>query len=110
MYPIERRLGTFKGYIRNRARPEGSIAEAYMATKALTFCSKYIEITDHLSKEVCEHNSVLNIFNYSIRVTGKSWEEDKPKDLDKLVYYVLNNYPEILPYIKQVLSTAAYIS
>ena len=28
MYPIERLLGTSKGYVRNRARPEGSIAEA----------------------------------------------------------------------------------
>ena len=46
MYPIERRLGTFKGYVRNRARPEGSIAEAYIATEALTFSSKYIEIAD----------------------------------------------------------------
>ena len=46
MYPIERRLGTFKGYVRNRARPKGSIAEAYIATEALTFCSKYIETAD----------------------------------------------------------------
>ena len=50
MYPIERRLGTFKGYVRNRARPEGSIAEAYIATEALTFCSKYIEQLISLAK------------------------------------------------------------
>ncbi|XP_012840363.1 PREDICTED: uncharacterized protein LOC105960705 [Erythranthe guttata] len=30
MYPIERYLGTLKGYVRNKARPEGSIAEAYI--------------------------------------------------------------------------------
>jgi hypothetical protein len=28
MYPIERRLGTMKNLLRNRARPKGSIAEA----------------------------------------------------------------------------------
>ena len=100
MYPIERRLGTFKGYVRNRARPEGSIAEAYIAIEALTFCSKYIETADHLSKEVGEDNPGLNVFDCSIRVTGKSREDDKPKDLDKMVWYVLNNCPEILPYIK----------
>ena len=100
MYPIERRLGTFKGYVRNRARPEGSIAEAYIATEALTFCSKYIETADQLSKEVGEDNPGLNVFDYSVRVTGKSRQEDKPKDLDKMVWYVLNNCPEILPYIK----------
>ena len=74
MYPIERRLGTFKGYVRNRV--------------------------DQLSKEVGEDNPGLNVFDYSVRVTGKSRQEDKPKDLDKMVWYVLNNCPEILPYIK----------
>jgi len=46
MYPIERRLGTFKGYVRNIAKPDGSIAEAYITREALTFCSKYIETVD----------------------------------------------------------------
>ena len=92
MYPIERWLGTFKDYVRNRARPEGSIAEAYIATEALTFYSKYIETADQLSKEVGEDNPGLSVFDYSIRVIGKSRQGDKPKDLD--------NCPEILPYIK----------
>ena len=83
MYPIDRRLGTFKGYVRNRARTEGSIAEAYIATEALTFCSKYIETTDQLSKDMDEDNPGLNVFDYSVRVTGKSRQEDKPKDLEK---------------------------
>ena len=77
------------------ARPEGSIA-----TEALTFCSKYIETADELSKEVGEDNPELNVFYCSVRVTGKSRQEDKPKYLDKMVWYVLNNYPGILPYIK----------
>jgi hypothetical protein len=42
MYPIERRLGTLKNFVRNRAKPEGSIAEAYMASDTLTFCSRYM--------------------------------------------------------------------
>jgi len=43
MYPIERRLYTLKRYVRNRARPEGSIAEAYIANEYLTFCSMYMD-------------------------------------------------------------------
>ena len=43
MYPIERRLCTLKNFVRNRAKPEGSIAEAYMASDTLTFCSRYME-------------------------------------------------------------------
>lgn len=66
MYPIESRLGTFKGYVSNRARPEGSIAEVYITTEALTFCSKYIETADQLSKDVDEDNPGINVFDYSI--------------------------------------------
>jgi hypothetical protein len=43
MDPVERRLGTLKNFVRNRARPEGSIAEAYVANDTLTFCSRYME-------------------------------------------------------------------
>src|SRR3954463_15894696 len=72
MYPVERRLYTLKRYVRNRARPEGSIVQAYIATEVLTFCSKYIEIAYQLSKDVDEDNPGLNVFYYSVRVTGKS--------------------------------------
>jgi hypothetical protein len=46
MYPIERRLCTLKNFVRNRAKPEGSIAEAYVASDTLTFCSRYMEDMD----------------------------------------------------------------
>jgi hypothetical protein len=46
MYPIKRRLDTLKNFVRNRARPEGSIAEAYAASDTLTFCSRYMQDVD----------------------------------------------------------------
>ncbi|XP_047268139.1 uncharacterized protein LOC124898547 [Capsicum annuum] len=49
MYPIERYLGTIKSYVRNRACPEGSIAEAYIANECLKFCSRYLEGGDSRS-------------------------------------------------------------
>ncbi|KAL4021062.1 hypothetical protein IC575_019851 [Cucumis melo] len=42
MYPIERSLRTLKQYVRNKARPEGSIAEAFIMNECLTFCSMYL--------------------------------------------------------------------
>ena len=33
MYPVERRLCTLKHFVRYRARPKGSIAEAYVANE-----------------------------------------------------------------------------
>ncbi|XP_052623515.1 uncharacterized protein LOC111879950 [Lactuca sativa] len=43
MYPFERYMKKLKNYVRNKAKPEGSIAEGYVADEALTFCSMYLE-------------------------------------------------------------------
>jgi hypothetical protein len=42
MYFPERYLGKLKSYVRNKSRPEGSIAEGYLAEECLTFCSRYL--------------------------------------------------------------------
>ena len=42
MYPIERYLCKLKSYVRNRSRPEGSIAEGCLAEECLIFCSRYM--------------------------------------------------------------------
>ncbi|CAL9234078.1 unnamed protein product, partial [Arabidopsis halleri] len=43
MYPVERILGRFKSFVRNRAQPEGSICQQYLAEECLTFCSMYLD-------------------------------------------------------------------
>ncbi|KAK7286891.1 hypothetical protein RJT34_22229 [Clitoria ternatea] len=40
---LQEELGYLKSLVRNKARPEGSIAEGYIAEESLTFCSRYIE-------------------------------------------------------------------
>jgi hypothetical protein len=39
MYPVERYLRTLKGYVRNKAHPEGSIVEGYISEECMTFCA-----------------------------------------------------------------------
>ncbi|KAH7570487.1 hypothetical protein JRO89_XS05G0117500 [Xanthoceras sorbifolium] len=39
---IYRVLHRYKTYVKNKARPEGSIAEAYIVNESLTFCSMYL--------------------------------------------------------------------
>nr|GEZ64258.1 hypothetical protein [Tanacetum cinerariifolium] len=49
MYPFERHMKKLKGYVRNKAKPEGSIAEGYVAEEALTFSSHYFrDVTTNL--------------------------------------------------------------
>lgn len=38
-----RYLRVLKSYVRNKARPEGCIAEAYLADECMTFCSRYLQ-------------------------------------------------------------------
>ncbi|XP_020263064.1 uncharacterized protein LOC109839045 [Asparagus officinalis] len=42
MYPIERYLGFMKRLVRNRAHPEGSMAEGYVTNECHTFASCYM--------------------------------------------------------------------
>ena len=42
VFPNIRFFVRLKGYVRNRAHPEGSIAEGYIADECLTFCSRFI--------------------------------------------------------------------
>ncbi|KAI5348332.1 hypothetical protein L3X38_001219 [Prunus dulcis] len=42
MYPIERLLGELKKSVRNRAKPEGSIIEAWVQYESLTFCGIFV--------------------------------------------------------------------
>ncbi len=39
MYPMEFYTKTLKGYVRNKARPEGSMAKGYAIEEALGFCT-----------------------------------------------------------------------
>ena len=50
MYPMERYLKTVKGYVRNHARPEASMAEKYAIDEVLDFYTEYMQtyiITSH---------------------------------------------------------------
>ena len=42
-YGLNRYLGHLKSFVRNKARPEGSIAEGYLMEEILTFCSRYLD-------------------------------------------------------------------
>src|SRR4051812_9481517 len=72
MYPIERRLCTFKGTVRNNARVEACIAEACIVAKAFAFCSRYIldrKMRSNLGGRTEEVEK--SIFNHGVRLVGK---------------------------------------
>lgn len=61
MYPIERYLGKLKNFVRNKARPEANIAEAYLADECVVFCSRYIEGNISFNNHGTRHKETPNI-------------------------------------------------
>ncbi|XP_059669134.1 uncharacterized protein LOC132314273 [Cornus florida] len=43
MYSFERNMKVLKGYVKYRSKPEGCIAERYMAEECVQFCSEYMQ-------------------------------------------------------------------
>ncbi|KAK1665764.1 hypothetical protein QYE76_053923 [Lolium multiflorum] len=42
MMPFERLNGVIKGFVRNRARPDGSIAKGFLTYECISFCQNYL--------------------------------------------------------------------
>jgi len=51
-YPIERHLCVLKRYVRNKAKPKGSMAMGYMYDEALGFCMGYFSLYEHTRRRV----------------------------------------------------------
>ncbi|KAH7864273.1 hypothetical protein Vadar_027678 [Vaccinium darrowii] len=111
MYQFERYMKVLKGYVCNKARPEGSIAEGYIDTKCMTFCSMYFEGIETRFNRV-ERNyegdistgqgSGLAIFSQNARGLGAmKYDELNRNELAVAQAYVLNNCEEVYPYIEQ---------
>jgi len=116
MYPIERRLYTLKKSIRNKACPEGSIAEAYVVDKALTIYCRYMEDVEtrfnRLPRNVGfsdQSTYTIDVFGHGVNLIG-AYDYSYSEEIDQLVWYVLNNCDQAEKFIKYVLkSLSMYI-
>ncbi|XP_073301900.1 uncharacterized protein [Primulina huaijiensis] len=110
MYPIERYLGTLKSYVRNRSKPEGSIAEGYLAEECLTFCSFYL--ADYVETKFNQSTRndettigstfALDVFTASGYALGKAIATKfDDETLKKAHQYVLFNCHHVQSYIDE---------
>ncbi|GKE93012.1 hypothetical protein Tco_1574107 [Tanacetum coccineum] len=108
MFPFERYMKKLKGYVRNKAKPEGSIAEGYVAEEALTFSSHYFQdVTMKFNRPdrnvdppppTCQFQ-VFRSLCKSIGLWSVIWFD--AQELKKEIWYVLHNSPEIYMYRSQ---------
>ncbi|XP_065849621.1 uncharacterized protein [Euphorbia lathyris] len=108
MYPFERFLRTLKDFVKNKAQPEGSIAEAYIAKECLTFCSLYlrgVETKFNQEERNYDGDQVHDVggffvFTPSARPLGASkCTMLSQMEFDKIQWYILNNSAEIDDYL-----------
>lgn len=106
---INRMLGKLKGYVRNRARPEGSIVEGYIANEALTFCSMYFRNVETVfsrperNDDGGEANVKLSVFSQNARpFNGYKFLQLSEGEMEPIYWYILDNCEEIEPFRKYV--------
>ncbi|XP_068319542.1 uncharacterized protein [Pyrus communis] len=110
MYPIERYLQTLRRYVRNKGRPEGSIAEAYLVDECLSFCSMYLrDVESRRTRRGRNEDGIgrgvsggLSIFDSKgcYMGSGENVELDL-NVLDQCHRYILNNCDEVSPFRRQ---------
>jgi len=108
MYLVERYLRTVKGYVRNKAHLEGSIAEGYIVEECLTFCSKFLNVDTKLNRPEHHENMAVNepplglsIFaDMDYKSRGKNIDQIGPYELRKMRHYIITNREEASDWIK----------
>ncbi|BFG35205.1 hypothetical protein CerSpe_214790 [Prunus speciosa] len=96
MFPFERYMKVLKGYVQNRTRPEGCIAERYIAEEAVEFC------TEHLSDVSTVGVPSSQNMGVSKPLSGCTVSLIDMDLLNQAHLYVLENMEEVLPYIEYV--------
>ena len=103
---MNRALGQYRSYVKNKARPEGLIAEAYIVNELLSFGSLYLDSIETKFNHVdwnddgAERARGLSVFSQNVRPFGKAQSELSQQEIDIAHWYVLNNYDEVREYLK----------
>jgi hypothetical protein len=99
MYYMERYLGDLKSFVRNRSRPEGSIAEAYLVKESLTFCSRYLcSGVDTRMNRMTQNSDDIPSIGHPIG--GKKLISLDQKSQHQAHGYILFNCDEVQEYIR----------
>ncbi|XP_052297002.1 uncharacterized protein LOC127902216 [Citrus sinensis] len=94
MYPFERQMKILKDYVRNRDKPEGCIAESYIAEEVIEFCIEYLSEVDAIGIPPKNYRSNVGLpllGGCVVKIDRKLWVQAHR--------YVLKNTNEVQPYI-----------
>lgn len=97
MYPFERYFKSVKGFVRNLAKPEGSIAQGYQVEQALGFITEYMSEYNVTTRRIWDDKEEPTMVDEILEGKGK------PKILSEelrstMHAFVLDNSAHIEPY------------
>lgn len=70
-YPIERYLCVLKKYVRNRAKPEGSMAAGYVVDEAVGFTTTYLKDFPYTSHRIWDMSNDPTVEGVRLEGTGQ---------------------------------------
>ncbi|VVA40734.1 PREDICTED: LOC109704510 isoform, partial [Prunus dulcis] len=98
-------LGELKKSVHNKAKPEGSIIEAWVQYEVLTLCGMYLKDVDTAFNRPQRNNDggvrnvKLSVFAQSARPFGG--EAFSENDIEVAHWFLLNNCDEIILYLDE---------
>jgi hypothetical protein len=98
MYPIERTLGTLKKYMRNRARPEASMASGYVLDETLGFVTEYMQMFTQVRHRIWDGNEEEGVYGEVLEGSGSKFCL-LPSTQDLAHHYVLTNAACLAPWV-----------
>ncbi|KAI3852417.1 hypothetical protein MKW92_012733, partial [Papaver armeniacum] len=96
-----------KSYVRNKACPEGSMAEAYLIEESLTMLTRYLNSTETKFNRVSRNEDYeqppshekLVVFRQSGRPVGaETFGTIEDSEMQQIQLYALQNTAEVEPY------------
>nr|ABA97722.1 transposon protein, putative, CACTA, En/Spm sub-class [Oryza sativa Japonica Group] len=100
MWPFERYMGVLKSYVRNRAKPMGSIIECYTTEEAIEFCVNYMSDADPIGVLASRHEGRLS----GVGTIGRKRIRPDQASYAQAHYAVLQHMAEVGPYFEEHLA------
>jgi hypothetical protein len=91
-------MKTLKAYVKNRARPEGCIAERCLAEEYMKYCSEYIKEANQISDRNIRNEDLENTVHEGRSISRGEHITISSKLLQAAHRYVLFNTAEVEPY------------
>nr|CAE75893.1 OSJNBb0068N06.20 [Oryza sativa Japonica Group] len=100
MWLFKRYMGILKSYVRNRAKPEGSIVEGYTTEEAIEFCIDYMADTNPIGVPTSRHEGRLA----GVNTTGRKRIIPYQASYAQAHFAVLQHMAEVTPYFEEHLA------